>query len=52
MFVLWVAFGISSAAWAGMEPEAKGIGLYGDLWRPEPVHEYWDPGAYHRPRMP
>lgn len=39
----------ASSAFAGMDPKAEGVGLYGDLWRPEPVHEYWDPGAYHRP---
>ncbi|MDP6565739.1 MAG: multiheme c-type cytochrome [Alphaproteobacteria bacterium] len=43
---LWLA---SAPAVAGMADEAKGIGLYGDSWRPDPVHEYWDPGAYHRP---
>lgn len=34
---------------AGMDKGAKGIGLYGDMWRPDAVHEYWDPGAYHQP---
>jgi hydroxylamine dehydrogenase len=36
-------------ALAGMPQDPKGVGLYGDLWTPDPVHEYWDPGAYHRP---
>lgn len=38
-----------SPAIAGMDPDATGIGLYGDSWRPDPEHEYWDPGAYHQP---
>ena len=37
------------SALAGMKADAKGIGLYGDLWRPDAVHEYWQPEAYHRP---
>ncbi|MEO5375764.1 MAG: hydroxylamine oxidoreductase [Alphaproteobacteria bacterium] len=41
---LWAA-----AAQSGMDKDAKGIGLYGDDWRPEPAHEYWDPGTIHRP---
>jgi hydroxylamine dehydrogenase len=40
---------ISFPASAGMLEDAKGIGLYGDEWRPEPVHEFWDPGAYQQP---
>ncbi len=39
----------AGSAQAGMDEDARGVGLYGDLWRPDPVHEYWDPGAYHRP---
>lgn len=39
---------IGSPAGAGMDKDAKGIGLYGDEWRPDAVHEYWDPGAYQR----
>lgn len=34
---------------AGMKENAKGTGLYGDMWRPGPEHEYWDPGSYHQP---
>lgn len=34
---------------AGMKDDAAGRGLYGDAWTPDPVHEYWDPGAYHQP---
>ncbi|MBT5309038.1 MAG: hypothetical protein HOL37_06865, partial [Rhodospirillaceae bacterium] len=33
---------------AGMDKDAKGTGLYGDEWRPDAVHEYWDPEAYHK----
>ncbi|MBF0416784.1 MAG: hydroxylamine oxidoreductase [Magnetococcales bacterium] len=36
-------------AWAGLDPDAKGVGENADLWRPDPMHEYWDPGNLHRP---
>lgn len=39
----------SGGVQAGMKPDAGGIGLYGDEWRPDAVQEYWDPGAYHTP---
>jgi hydroxylamine dehydrogenase len=49
-FVLAACFFIiSSPAFSGMNEDSKGIGLYGDDWRPDPVHEYWDPGSYHQP---
>ncbi len=40
---------IALPALAGMKEDAKGVGLYADEWRPDPVHEYWDPGTYHQP---
>lgn len=46
--LLFLSLSVMSAL-AGMKEDAQGIGLYGDLWRPEAVHEYWDPGAYHQP---
>jgi hydroxylamine dehydrogenase len=39
----------SGSARAGMDENAGGKGLYGNMWRPAPIHEYWDPGAYHQP---
>ena len=41
---LWVG-----AAWSGLEKPEQGVGLYGDKWRPDPMHEYWDPQNFHRP---
>ena len=32
-----------------MKEGAGGNGLYGNQWRPDPVHEYWDPKTFHRP---
>lgn len=40
---------IGFSAHAGMDQNAKGHGLYGDQWRPDPINEYWDPGTYHKP---
>ena len=42
-----LAAGIAAA---GMQDKAGGRGLYGEDWVPDPVHEYWDPGAYHEPK--
>ena len=47
--VLSVALFSAWAAVAGMKKDAAGRGLYGGDWTPNPVHEYWDPGAYHQP---
>ncbi len=47
--VLSVALLAAGGAAAGMKDKAKGRGLYGGEWTPDPVHEYWDPGAYHQP---
>ncbi|NGZ07391.1 MAG: hydroxylamine oxidoreductase [Magnetococcales bacterium] len=35
--------------WAGLDENAQGFGEYADQWRPDPMHEYWDPERYHRP---
>ena len=32
-----------------MDEQASGNGLYGHLWRPEAVQEYWDPETFQRP---
>jgi hydroxylamine dehydrogenase len=40
---------IATPAQAGMDGESKGVGLYGEQWKPDALHEYWDPGAYHQP---
>ncbi|WP_420905793.1 multiheme c-type cytochrome [Candidatus Magnetaquiglobus chichijimensis] len=36
-------------AWSGMDPAATGTGEHAEHWRPDPMHEYWDPGTYHQP---
>ncbi len=33
----------------GLPEDARGVGLYGESWRPDPMHEYWHPGLYHAP---
>ncbi len=40
---------LSWNALAGMKDGVVGTGLYGEDWRPDPVHEYWDPKTFHQP---
>jgi hydroxylamine dehydrogenase len=44
--VLWL---LPAGALAGMDEKAAGNGLYGHLWQPDAVHEYWDPETFQRP---
>lgn len=43
------AFAAATPAVADMDPEVRGIGLYGKRWQPEPIFEYWHPEAFRRP---
>ncbi|MBF0623956.1 MAG: hydroxylamine oxidoreductase [Magnetococcales bacterium] len=36
-------------AWGGLPDNAQGTGEHAPHWQPDPMHEYWDPGTYHRP---
>ncbi|MEO5346327.1 MAG: hypothetical protein H7834_08115 [Magnetococcus sp. YQC-9] len=45
MLLLWPW----GTARTGLEPAAKGTGEHANQWRPDPMHEYWDPGTHHRP---
>ncbi|MEO5345761.1 MAG: hypothetical protein H7834_05205 [Magnetococcus sp. YQC-9] len=36
-------------AWSGLPENAQGTGEHAEQWQPDPMHEYWDPGTYHRP---
>ncbi|MBF0283753.1 MAG: hydroxylamine oxidoreductase [Magnetococcales bacterium] len=36
-------------AWGGLPENASGVGEHAAHWQPDPLHEYWDPGTYHRP---
>ncbi len=44
LLLLWTLPG-----WSGLAVDAPGSGEYADQWRPDPMHEYWDPATYHRP---
>ncbi len=44
-WLLW----FPGVGWSGMESGVQGNGLYGNEWTPDPMHEYWDPGAFHQP---
>jgi hydroxylamine dehydrogenase len=46
IFLTLVAAGM---AWSGLEEPEQGVGLYGSTWKPDPMHEYWDPETLHRP---
>ena len=39
----------AATAWSGLGADGRGVGLYGEHWQPDPMHEYWDPGRYHEP---
>ncbi|MBF0109608.1 MAG: hydroxylamine oxidoreductase [Magnetococcales bacterium] len=36
-------------AWSGLPENPRGTGENADHWQPDPMHEYWDPGTFHRP---
>ena len=38
-------------AWSGLADPERGTGLYGKVWQPDPMHEYWDPERFHRPEQ-
>lgn len=42
-------FMLTGSAGSGTKPNAKGIGLYSSKWKPDPMFEYWNPGAFHVP---
>ncbi|MBF0181378.1 MAG: hydroxylamine oxidoreductase [Magnetococcales bacterium] len=46
-YLLVIFLQLSWPALAGIG--AQGTGEFADHWRPDPMHEYWDPGAHHRP---
>lgn len=39
----------SGSAPAGLPADARGVGEHAGDWQPDPMHEFWDPGTYHRP---
>ena len=49
-FITLILYGVFVAnVHAGMAEGAQGRGLYGAVWQPDPMHEYWHPGAFHEP---
>lgn len=39
----------AGTARSGLEHGVRGVGLYGQTWQPDPMHEYWDPETFHVP---
>ncbi|MBF0190909.1 MAG: hydroxylamine oxidoreductase [Magnetococcales bacterium] len=35
--------------WSGLPDPPLGTGEHADAWKPDPMHEYWDPANHHRP---
>ncbi|MBF0262330.1 MAG: hydroxylamine oxidoreductase, partial [Magnetococcales bacterium] len=47
--LLVMLLGWMAPAWCGLPEPATGTGEHADGWRPDRMHEFWDPANHHRP---